>query len=526
MREWSPDLQFIHDYILFVQNCLDYLLKHPDLDTLPTLHAWYTRFLSKRLSIFHKDGSPRYRAIARSHLPEWFAADSDEITPISLDPDDTPSTYLRRELARSKHLCHHKQAKIKRAKITKHTALLEEAVALGKLNKACAYVLQRDTTRLIPLTVTTDGSPCPDLLDAHTATCSHYQDHFAGVSPWLTLSSLNEDTPEGQAGRDALLSGTWRASHPHLLDTFTDPKERLVAETYLDEFKIKPSPQMCTDISALWYAPIPYEAFRARIFNRLATTTPGPSGLTISALQALPDPFLQHMHALLSIMWQHRHVPSSWRTRELCPIPKSPTSTKLNEFRPIFLLEILRKEWLTLVLNRHIEYLQTHNLLNTSQSGGLASRGTEDAILQLRNALEDAHDNANPMHLLAFDKAKAFDSPGRLSGIYMAWRRLGMPDDVARYLISCDEGNQIFPRTPYYLLNKSEALPFTAQLGTPQGCSSACSSYIMVEDIILSVFLTNCSTTLTPTSSSYQMGCYTLKNQPSLSMTPMCVLGP
>ena len=72
----------------------------------------------------------------------------------------------------------------------------------------------------------------------------------------------------------------------------------------------------------------------------------------------------------------------------------------------------------------------------------------------------------------------------------LAWQRMGLPPDIAYYIASCDNQNQIFPRTPYYVCSGSKHpnLAFHAAMGTPQGCSSASLSYLVVEDIILSTF--------------------------------------
>ena len=196
------------------------------------------------------------------------------------------------------------------------------------------------------------------------------------------------------------------------------------------------------------------------------------------------------MHKSLSTMWEARHVPQSWQARELALLPKKTSSVTLAEMRPLMLLEVLRKAWLSLILKPVATYLHQQSLICPYQVGGIPNSGTEDAILQLVNALEDSTERAENIEILAFDKAKAFDSPGRLSGISLGWQRMGLPIDIATYIANCDNHNQIFPRTPHYLCTgpKNKNLAFHAAMGTPQGCSSASISYLVVEDIILSTF--------------------------------------
>ena len=189
-------------------------------------------------------------------------------------------------------------------------------------------------------------------------------------------------------------------------------------------------------------------------------------------------------------MWQYRHVPKTWQAREMALIPKKPNSITLAELRPLMLLEVLRKLWLSLILKPIATFINQQQLICPYQVGGIPNSGTEDAILQVINALEDSTERAENLEILAFDKAKAFDSPGRLGGISLAWQRLGLPVDVANYIADCDNFNEIFPRTPHYLNTplKTPRLAFHAAMGTPQGCSSASLSYLVVEDIILSTF--------------------------------------
>ena len=174
-------------------------------------------------------------------------------------------------------------------------------------------------------------------------------------------------------------------------------------------------------------------------------------------------------------------------------LPKKPNSTTLADLRPLMLLEVLRKLWLSLILRPISTYLIQNNLLCPYRCGGIPNSGTEDSILQLVNTLEDSTERAENLEILAFDKAKAFDSPGRIGGIALAWQRLGLPQSTAFYIANCDENNQIYPRTPHHLRSKYKhpSLAFHATMGTPQGCSSASISYVAVEDIILTTFQSN-----------------------------------
>jgi hypothetical protein len=364
----------------------------------------------------------------------------------------------------------------------------EKARSEGKLKKVIAWILEKDSTSRFSTTVTSDNKIKPLPYEAHKATIDHFTNHFS-CHPWITNSHLNADTELGMRLRKSLLEGKWREEFPDLTQSL-EPHHRNHAASYFDNFRYKANQHQRQTLHTITSLPITFETFHHSLLQRCGTKSPGPSGLTISVLQATPTPILKHMHKSLSTMWEARHVPQSWQARELALLPKKTSSVTLAEMRPLMLLEVLRKAWLSLILKPVATYLHQQSLICPYQVGGIPNSGTEDAILQLVNALEDSTERAENIEILAFDKAKAFDSPGRLSGISLGWQRMGLPIDIATYIANCDNHNQIFPRTPHYLCTgpKNKNLAFHAAMGTPQGCSSASISYLVVEDIILSTF--------------------------------------
>ena len=190
-------------------------------------------------------------------------------------------------------------------------------------------------------------------------------------------------------------------------------------------------------------------------------------------------------------MLQANYVPTIWRNRIMALIPKTATSRKVNEFRPIMLLDTLRKEVLSIIRNRILHIILNNKLLHPSQKGGLPNSGTEDAILPIQNAIEDAHEEQKTLHILSYDKKKAFDSPYRNAGLYMAYRRIGIPHEYATFLINCDVGAKIYPKTPLLILNPELAEGFEAANGVAQGDSPSGLHYNLIEDIVLEFLAEN-----------------------------------
>ena len=74
--------------------------------------------------------------------------------------------------------------------------------------------------------------------------------------------------------------------------------------------------------------------------------------------------------------------------------------------------------------------------------------GTDAAILQLINLMEDAEDIGAPIYLSSWDIRKAFDSPS-YNILTLAWHRLGVPWEVAEYLVSLDKDDSTVVRSPW-----------------------------------------------------------------------------
>ena len=73
--------------------------------------------------------------------------------------------------------------------------------------------------------------------------------------------------------------------------------------------------------------------------------------------------------------------------------------------------------------------------------------GTDAAILQLVNIMEDADDSGTPKFLSSWGIQKVFASSS-CSGLTLAWHRLRVPLEVAEYLVSLEKGDSTVIRSP------------------------------------------------------------------------------
>ena len=149
------------------------------------------------------------------------------------------------------------------------------------------------------------------------------------------------------------------------------------------------------------------------------------------------------------------------------------------------LLDDVRKLWLSILKRRRDPIIYKHQLLNPSQCGGISRSGTEDAILAAVNCIEDSHERNTELHIVILDKQRAFDAPRRKATINLAWRRLGLSQAQANYITALDEHNEIYAKTPQFLLHPHDTPFFTAEGGSSQGDTDATFNYNVVEDITL-----------------------------------------
>ena len=448
---WSPSISFLYKYMNFLLKIQHkYKINFPQSNA--GTHLAYTKilqFLCKAYfatKIINNSTHYRYREIISLVHPNY---PTTLPSPISTNVDLT--TFTKQTILKCKHLTHTKHQKELRAKINKITKTHEENRQNGKIRKVVQWILEKESPRRFTTAVTTSNTIHALPKAAHEATLAHFTNHFT-AHPWIKLSEINDTTPAGEALRTSLLNGTWRTDYPTIVHTLPSRYHHYAA-AYLDNFSYKATLEQKLDLGILTSKPITFETFHSALMQKAGTKSPGPSGLTISILQSTPTNTLKSIYTALNVMWTHHHVPPSWKKREMALLPKKPNSVTLADLRPLMLLEVLRKLWLSLFLKPIASYLVQSNLLCTYQCGGIPNSGTEDAILQIINTLEDSSERAQNLEILAFDKAKAFDSPGRIGGISLAWQRLGVPKHIANYIAECDNNNQIFPRTPYYLTN-------------------------------------------------------------------------
>lgn len=258
-----------------------------------------------------------------------------------------------------------------------------------------------------------------------------------------------------------------------------------------------PSPALLRFQSDVMRTPT-YDEWIQEVQHTSTGSAGGMSGLTYDIIKLLPDETKRDMYNALVELWNTqtddpggRTIPSSWRWRWLVPIPKTDDPT-LEQLRPLCLLEVLRKSWSAVFIQRIITFLSTQHALNPGQHCQ-RGKGTDTGVLELIAILETAKAQRSELYLSSWDLRRAFDSVDRHI-LVSAWTRLGVPHALADYLVAMDLQSHTVVRTPLTVLVHQHLgtagladfnLDFSPARGTAQGGVDSSTAFAAFIDILL-----------------------------------------
>ena len=202
-----------------------------------------------------------------------------------------------------------------------------------------------------------------------------------------------------------------------------------------------------TDMAHIIQAIPTREEYDSCLASTSNTTVGGMSGLTYSMMKAWPEELSTFVFNALLAHWAGKQTPEFWKWRWLCPKPKVSDNVQLSDLRPLVLVEVTRKLWISITINRIKALWDREQLLLQSQHAYRSKHGTDSAMIQIINAFEQARETCADLWVSSWDVKRAFDSVGRNVQIAV-WLRLGVPLDIARYLALIDAEGLTVVRTP------------------------------------------------------------------------------
>ena len=110
---------------------------------------------------------------------------------------------------------------------------------------------------------------------------------------------------------------------------------------------------------------------------------------------------------------------------------------------------LTRKTWTTIIGKRINQIWHRIGLINRQQYGYQLDNGVQMALFNTINQIEGAHHRQATKYITFWDIRRAFDSiPRTLQRL--AWRRLGIPPDIADWFVDLDTNGSSFIATPLY----------------------------------------------------------------------------
>ena len=248
-------------------------------------------------------------------------------------------------------------------------------------------------------------------------------------------------------------------------------------------------------------APVTYEDFAEAIKAITTGGAPGPSDHSANMVKAWSESTTKIVFEHMTNIWESRFSPSWFKDKVVKLAPKIPGNTDLKNMRPISLYEVIRKVWTTILSKRINLFWHNEDILHPAQHGYRLDHGTYMALFNVINEVEHAQHTDTTKQATFWDIRRAFDSiPRNIQRL--AWTRLGLPQDVAEWFVSLDDGGLSFIASPLYLTTRDLKTPadmlqddahmcgntglgFVAERGIGQGESASSLLWIAMYDILL-----------------------------------------
>jgi len=151
---------------------------------------------------------------------------------------------------------------------------------------------------------------------------------------------------------------------------------------------------------------------------------------------------------LVNLWSNEMEIAEFWQNRWLKAVSKGDYQITADNSRPIMLIEIIRKLWMSIMMKRIERHWRKYKIIDDAQHAYTGGSNTDCAITQLYSALETAKLQYGTIALGSWDYKKAFDSPAKAI-LILAWIRAGIPKKFAEYIVGMDIGGKVVVKTDY-----------------------------------------------------------------------------
>ena len=159
--------------------------------------------------------------------------------------------------------------------------------------------------------------------------------------------------------------------------------------------------------------------------------------------------------------------PKKWKISKMIPIPKlgRENINDASKYRPISLINVGGKVLEKILINRIMHHLNKNNLMNKNQFGFTPGKGTTDAILAVKDFIEEGIKQRHITILITLEVKSAIDAAWWPSIIH-ALKEFNCPKDLYNLAKS------YFSERKVTLYSNSKKIEREASKGCPQGSCS------------------------------------------------------
>ena len=354
-------------------------------------------------------------------------------------------TLAKDELGIVRSRSHGKQRQIMRAAATENIKKIERFRTKGRLGKLIANIMQENTPPYTLETLETDEGVTKD-----PATIHDYATSFFAKSWFNKPKGVPYGLHKADADMHRLLTDWEHFKSEHEGTQVPEHLLRTIWESLRKHSIPKPNQanhSLTEQIEAALAPDITMSEFLSALNETSNHTAGGITKCTYSMMKGWTQPIQEKAVEYYNAIWRERHTPDFWKWRWLCPKPKVSDGITLNDLRPLMLVECTRKMLSTIIIKRIRKVWNQTEALNHNQHAYRSKHGTDTALLQVINILEEAIETKSDLYLSSWDFKRAFDSVSKGAQV-ISWMRMGLPKDIAEWLVHMDTNGKTLIRSP------------------------------------------------------------------------------
>jgi len=209
-------------------------------------------------------------------------------------------------------------------------------------------------------------------------------------------------------------------------------------------------------------------------------SAPGMNGISYKVYKKCPQ-VLSLLTRILGRLWMQGEVPEEWCMANGVYIPKQDKAKRLEEFRPISLLNVEGKIFFSVLANRLTEYLLQNGYINTSiQKAGVPGfPGCLEHVSMIWAAIREAGSHKGNLDVIWLDLANAYGSvPHQI--IDYAMEHFWVPEQLRRVISKYYQGFKMRFSVQQFTTGWQ-----SLAVGIPMGCAISPLLFVLAMEMVI-----------------------------------------